>query len=182
MMDLNEESNKALLLNAKQYSLTSSLIDPQMIKYEYQDLSGKGSNQNDNLIYEDTFVGSYDKMLSCSLESQVLNQNGIVDSISNELFYPKDSHMSPEDVALSNKMLVSSPSMMVSSPSTENMMARQGHNVGLGDADGSKLTVYPKENLGRMDTAIKIRHHYEFLKICKPYLSLENIQRNICEI
>ncbi|XP_036366699.1 uncharacterized protein LOC118766938 [Octopus sinensis] len=146
MMDLNEESNKALLLNAKQYSLTSSLIDPQMIKYEYQDLSGKGSNQNDNLIYEDTFVGSYDKMLSCSLESQVLNQNGIVDSISNELFYPKDSRMSPEDVALSNKMLVSSPSMM----------ARQGHNVGLGDADGSKLTVYPKENLGRMDTAIKM--------------------------
>ncbi|XP_036357191.1 nuclear hormone receptor family member nhr-48 isoform X2 [Octopus sinensis] len=160
MMDLDEESSKALLLNAKQYSLTSSLIDPQMIKYEYQDLSGKGSNQNDNLIYKDAFVGSYDKMLSRSLESQVLNQNGIVDSISNELFYPKDSRMSPEDVALSNKMLVSSPSMM----------ARQGHNVGLGDADGSKLTVYPDENLGRMDTAIKM----EIPVNTRPVMSSKN--------
>ncbi|GAB1606392.1 nuclear hormone receptor family member nhr-48 isoform X1 [Argonauta hians] len=172
MMDLDEESNKALLLHAKQqYSLTSNLIDPQMIKYECQNLSGKGSSQSDSLLYKDAFVGSYDKMLSRSLENQVLSHNSLVDSVSNDLFpYPKDSRMSPEEVALSNKMLVSSPSMMISSPTTENMMARQGHHMGMVDADGNKLPVYSEDNLNRMDTPIKM----EIPVNTRPVMSSKN--------
>ena len=152
------ETAKSILLNnpKQQYSQhPGSIVDPQMIKYEMSDLTGKGPPMgNENLLYKDVFVNSYDKVGNRCLENPVIHPNGLVDVTAAHKIYPyaRDTHISQEGA--SGKMMVPSSAMLAPS-SAESLMGRQGPSAGIGDITG-KANSLQDDHQNRMDTGPKM--------------------------
>lgn len=165
-----ETAKSILLNNSKQkYSQhTGGIVDPQMIKYELPDLTGNIPPMgNENLLYKEVFVNSYDKVLNRCLENSVIHQNGLVDVTSTHKIYPyaRDSHISQEGA--SGKMMV--PSAMLAPSSAESLIGRQGPSTGLGDITG-KANNLQDDHQTRMDTGPKM----EIPVNTRPVMSSKN--------